>query len=59
MEKAYNILIRDVNDLSCYTSLGLLAFNGLVEEAAENLKMTTFRGKSVITATPIPEHASS
>ena len=44
MEKAGNIMMSDEEDIPWYTSLDLPMFNSLVEEAAENLKMTTMRG---------------
>ena len=57
MEKAGNFMMNDEEDIPRYTSLDLPTFNGLVEESAQNLKMTTFRGsvrKKEDTATVIP-----
>ena len=57
MEKAGNIMMSDEEDIPQYTSLDLPMFNNLVEEAAENLKMTTMRGnqqKKLNSDAPIP-----
>ena len=57
MEKAGNIMMSDEEDIPWYTSLDLPMFNNLVEEAAENIKMTTMRGnqwKKLNSDAPIP-----
>ena len=57
MEKAGNIMMSDEEDIPQYISLDLTMFNSLVEESAENLKMTTMRGnqqKKLNSYAPIP-----
>ena len=59
MEKAGNIMMSDEEDIPQYISLDLTMFNSLVEESAENLKMTTMRGnqrKKLNSDAPIPTH---
>ena len=59
MEEAGEMLMRNGADIPRYTSLDLPAFNALVEECADNLMMTTFKGlprQKVSSATRIPGH---
>ena len=59
MEEAGEMLMRNGADIPCYMSLDLPAFNALVEECADNLMMTTFKGlprQKVSSTTRIPGH---